>query len=369
MLHHIVFANMGAKFGDKRDATCGRFTLLDSRSTIPALGERFYAAGEERATLDLPAGYGLPTAATDKWLLTWMFMNHREVTDTGWIRYSMTIDTAQRTPVRPFWLDVRNCWGDPQYTVPGGGRPGSTHRETRDFTFPRGGRIVASAGHVHGGAKQLVVSRPDCGDVLYRSRPAWGLKTHPFYNVKPVLHEPGPIAMSATLSETGLPVAPGERVRLASEYDAERPHVRAMGISIAYVAEDAAPAQRCAPLPSDVREVQTTRPHRKVAPITPIPVALPEGTRPRTLRSGSTVTVKDFSYSASDIRVRRGASLEFFFDDAELHDVTLANGPRGFGTPHANNNQTRTVRFPVRGEYRWFCSLHPIAMTGRTIAR
>lgn len=369
MLHHIVFANLGDRIGAKQDATCGRFSLLDSRSSIPALGERFYAAGEERATLALPPGYGLPTTAKDTWALTWMFMNHRPQADTGWIRYHVTVDTAARTPVRPFWLDVRNCWADPQYTIPGGGRPGSTHRETRDFTFPRGGRIVAAAGHVHGGAKQLVVSRPDCGDVLYRSRPAWGLATHPFYTVKPVLHEPGPIAMSATWSETGIPVAPGERVRLASEYDGQRPHVRAMGISIAYVAEGAAPDRRCSPAPTDVREVQTTKPHRTAAPVTRIPVELPADARPRTLRSGSTITVLDHAFSATDVRVRRGASLRWVFEDLELHDVTVASGPRGFAFRHANASQVRRAEFPVRGEYRWFCSLHPVSMTGRTVVR
>jgi hypothetical protein len=274
MLHHIVFSNIGAQLGEKQDATCGRFTLLDSQTTIPAIGERFYAAGEERATMVLPPGYGLPTKATDKWFLTWMFMNHRPQVDKGWIRYHVSIDTAARAPVRPFWLDVRNCWADPQYTIPGGGRPGSIHRTSRDFTFPRGGRIVAAGGHVHGGAKQLVATKPTCDDqVLFRSRPAWGLRTHRFYNVKPVLHEPGPIAMSGTLSQAGIPVAPGEPVRLTSEYDARRPHVRAMGISIAYVAEDGAPAQACAPLPADVREIQTTKPHRTKAPVTAIPVA------------------------------------------------------------------------------------------------
>jgi plastocyanin len=365
MLHHIVFANLGRRLGEKADATCGRFSLLDSRTTIPAIGERFYAAGEERATLDLPAGYGLPTAKDDRWLLTWMFMNHRDTPDTGWIRYHVEVDTAPVAPVRPFWLDVRNCWADPQYTVPGGGAPGSTHRETRDFTFPRGGRIVAAAGHVHGGAKALVVSRPGCGDELLRSRPAWGLRSHPFYTVKPVLHEPGPIAMSATSSQEGIPVAAGEPVRLTSEYDGQRPHVRAMGIVVAYVAEGDPPTQRCAPRPADVRETQTTLPHRTVAPVTRIPVSVARGLRARRLRDGATVVVKGFRYSEPEVRLRAGTALRFVFLDPDLHDVTLASGPRGFATRHADAGQVRRVRFPVRGEYRWFCSLHPIAMTGR----
>ncbi|HYF27140.1 MAG TPA: hypothetical protein VD931_15460 [Baekduia sp.] len=54
MLHHIVLANTGPRLGERADATCERFTLFDGERTLPRLGERFYAAGEERARLDLP---------------------------------------------------------------------------------------------------------------------------------------------------------------------------------------------------------------------------------------------------------------------------------------------------------------------------
>jgi len=83
------------------------------------------------------------------------------------------------------------------------------------LTARAGGRIVAGLGHVHGGAKDLTLSRPGCGGrVLYHSRPTWGLPDHPFYRVRPVLHEPGPINMSQIKTETGIPVAAGERIRL-----------------------------------------------------------------------------------------------------------------------------------------------------------
>jgi len=35
MLHHIVFANLGARLGTKFDGTCSTFSALDNRSTIP----------------------------------------------------------------------------------------------------------------------------------------------------------------------------------------------------------------------------------------------------------------------------------------------------------------------------------------------
>ena len=77
MLHHIVFASIG-----KPDSTChGQgFLGFDSRPD-PYAGfpvQRFYAAGEERAKLSLPRGYGYEIGASPFWGMTYMVMNHRE---------------------------------------------------------------------------------------------------------------------------------------------------------------------------------------------------------------------------------------------------------------------------------------------------
>jgi plastocyanin len=69
--------------------------------------------------------------------------------------------------------------------------------------------------------------------------------------------------------------------------------------------------------------------------------------------------VRDFAFSVPNSRVRPGATLRWRFEDPELHDVTVAQGPRGFATSHADAGQVRTQRLTVRGEYQWFCSLHP----------
>ena len=55
MLHHIVFSHLGVQ-----DRTCSKFRMWDSMTEIPAAAERFYAAGEERAKMALPDGYGYP---------------------------------------------------------------------------------------------------------------------------------------------------------------------------------------------------------------------------------------------------------------------------------------------------------------------
>lgn len=198
MLHHIVLANTGSRLGERHDATCDRFTLFDGERTLPRLGERFYAAGEERARLDLPAGYGYRIGAGDRWAMSLMLMNHRNRADKVWVQYKVRIETDRDLiPVDPWWLDVENCRLDPIYDVPGGGKAGSTNQRTMDFVAPQAGRLVFGGGHLHGGGKGLTLRSVSCGNrVLYDSHPLWGRPDNPFYKVRPVLHEPGPISMS-----------------------------------------------------------------------------------------------------------------------------------------------------------------------------
>jgi plastocyanin len=376
MLHHIVFLNSGRAFGEKKDGTCDTFLGLDSKTEFPAIAERFYAAGEERAELDLPPGYGYRINAGDRWLMTWMLMNHRKQTDRAFIQYKVTYDTSpDLQPVTPYWLDVRNCRSDPVFDAPGGGRAGSRYETSDDWTVPESGRIVAAGGHVHGGSYALRTTMPDCDDrTLWDVEPAWGLRSHPFYNVKPVLHEPGPIATSWTQSSSGFRVSAGERLRLTASYDNARPHTRAMGIQLLYLAPDAGVTERCAPPPADAREFQTTEPHRTSPPRIRVPligldargraveIKRPPG-RVRRVRSGSTIPVRDFAFRVPNAVVRRGATVRWRFDDPELHNVTLADGPRGFSSEHLSEGRTFAKRLTVPGRYKLFCGLHPVSMT------
>jgi hypothetical protein len=153
MLHHVVFAKIGTP-----DATCSQFRDYSGRPvTVPA--ERFYGAGEERATLDLPSGYGYPNRGSDRWGLVYMLMNHKPVTRTVYVQYTVRYTTAEAlTPVRPYWLDVRNCKADPIFDVPGTGPLFSTVSQSATFTMPESGRIVAAGGHLHGGGVRLELS-------------------------------------------------------------------------------------------------------------------------------------------------------------------------------------------------------------------
>ena len=58
------------------------------------------------------------------------------------------------------------------------------------------------------------------------------------------------------------------------------------------------------------------------------------------------------------MRVRRGQSLNWHFSGADLHNLTLANGPVGIASPDLNANRDFDVRFTRPGTYRFFCALH-----------
>jgi plastocyanin len=384
MLHHVVFINAGTRLGERRDPTCGRFTLFDSQSQLPTLGERFFGVGEERQKGILPPGYGYPIKADDRWLMTWMLMSHRNRRDSVYIRYKVTVDDSPSVqPVKPFWIDVRNCNQDPIYDVPGGRRRGSTHRESTTWTVPENGRLVAGVGHVHGGGKKVVLRQPRCGNrTLFDSRPLWGRRDDPYYRVRPLLHEPGPISMHQFTSGQGIPVQRGERLTLTSSYDNSLPHTRVMGIMLLGFVPDPNARTSCGePLPSDFNRFWLRRDGRTRTPRIRVPIngirrgraravaiRRPRGRTVR-LRSGSLVEVGDNYFGPRNVSLRRGGVLRWHFMGETLHNVTLANGPRGFSSPNLSREREFRYRFRRPGTYRLYCGLHPVRMTSTVRVR
>jgi plastocyanin len=400
MLHHIVFTNI-----NRRDSTCQHYVGFDGRDNFGNFApQRFYGAGEERAKMSLPAGYGYRLNSSDNWGIVAMVMNHRSAVDQAQIHYEVTVDTdPSLTPVTPYWFDVRNCRADPIYNVPGiaqttkkakakGGKKSAvaakkrkkakrrqkpaakpTLDTTADYTFPESGRLIAGAGHVHGGAIGLTLTEPGCGNrEVARSDPTWGLPDHPFYNVRPVLHEPGPINMSAFRSTTGLPIHAGETIRLNSIYDDSQPHVRVMGILIAYLAPDSSVTGNCGPIPN-WEILKTDQPGRPG----PIPFTIPltgldsngqaitiNGPPGGFRNAGrnTVVPVGDRFFGDPNLRVRRGSWITWQFNGAELHNVTTANGPLGIGSDNLDGGRAFTQQFNRPGTYRFFCALHPTQM-------
>jgi plastocyanin len=382
MLHHIVFAKLFTKH-----PSCNTITGFDEKSRLPGEAEPMYAAGEERQVLELPPGYGYRMNESDPLYMVWMLMNHRGVKDDVMIRYTITWETdpnAAIKPVRPIWMDVVNCKADPVYDVPGGGKRGSVHERKYEYTMPESGRIVAGGGHVHGGGVETEISQPACSNrEIMTSKPAWGMPDHPFYTVRPILHEPGPISMSGWLSAQGFPVKAGQKIRLTSRYDNERPHTRVMGINMVYLAPGEV-TEDCAPPPTDGQYFQAaelrgekfrTKTPKFTVPLTgvnskgkAVSISRPPG-KTRTVKSGATVKAKDSFFSIPNVALRKGGKLNWQFASPTLHNVTLANGPRGFSSGNLNDGRKFNMKFKVPGTYRLMCTLHPVGMTQTVTVR
>lgn len=346
MLHHIVFAKLGAK-----DSTCSTFVDYDGRKG-PAIAERFYAEGEERTRIDLPTGYGYPNRGSDRWGMAFMLMNHRAVADTVYVQYTVRYVTDEPlTPVKPIWVDVRNCDADPIFNVPGGGKLFSTFSRAAELTLPESGRLIAGGAHLHGGGLRLDLTNRSCSNrLLFRSEPTWGLPV-----IRPVMHENGPKHMTTFGSAAGIPVRAGDRLRLEAVYENSLPHTRVMGIMILFLApEETAP---CAPVPELPADPLS-------APGAPPRVVLPLLKRPAgpLLRGLGSTVVRDFRIPAARVEVRRGDRFRWSFAGPSRHDVTLASGPIGFASP-SRAKGSFSFRFSKRGTYRLFCSLHPTQMT------
>jgi plastocyanin len=361
MLHHVVYKNAA-----RRDEVCGG-------------AQSFYGTGEENQTLRLPPGYGYRVRRGDRWRTGWMLMNHRNRRQAAYIEYTAWIETSERLrSVVPYWVRATGCEyrNDPIFNVPGGGAPGSTFAKSSWWTVPRTGRLVAGGSHVHGGAKELALTRPACPDGrLMSSRPLFGLPDHPYYNVLPVLHEPGPFATSWLTSATGVPVERGEQLRVTAVYDGERPHTRVMGIWHLYLAPDAQARATCGPPPADLRDELPPEPGRTDPPAVTVPLTGLDGRgAARTIlrppgplvRAGARATVRVGSrtYGIRNLSIALGGVVRWRFTASrEYHDVTLANGPVGFASRWSVRGRNYARRFDVPGTYRLFCSLHPIDMT------
>jgi plastocyanin len=372
MLHHVLFSNQGRFAGDRRDGTCPDVAR-----------QRFYGRGEDDRALALPPGYGYPLRAGDRWRMNWMLMNHRAAPRTVYIEYRATVRLGGGlTPVTPYWLDVSGCRaGGGIFSVPGGAPPGTVDRRSVTWRVPRDGRIVEAGAHLHGGAQGMDLTQPACGGrTLLDSRPLYGLPSDPVYRVRPILHEPGPIATSVLRSAAGLPVAAGQVLRATSRYDATRPHAAAMAMLHVYLAPARGPVARCAPLPRDLttllpRVSGRLRPPPVTVPLTgldlrgrAVSVAGPPGPA-RRLGGDATVVVAQGRFSQPNLSVPAGATLRWRFRGSRAHNVTLAAGPRAFASTNLRAGRTFAQRLDRPGTYRLFCSLHPVTMQQVVVVR
>ena len=362
MLHHVFFVNHGRFRGDRRAGDCR------SRN-----GETFYGTGEEDQAIELPAGYGYRLRKGDRWRVGWMFMNHRPARERVYLQYTITVTDEPRTPVTPYWISV-SCKAGKIYSVPG---DGSVHELSRTWKVPRGGRIVTGAAHAHGGALSVDVADQRCGGrVLLSSEARYGLESDPIYNLSPVLHEPAPRSMSVVTSPTGWAVSRGDRLRVTSRYGNDSPHSAVMGIMHLYIAHGAGRPEPCPPPPADVQAQRLPflgAPGRELPPLEQPElsqlgadgVAYPVADLPgpiAQLAGDADVKVRNAAFTPRRLSIPSGAVVRWRFGDPIPHDVTLASGPRGFASAYTVRGTFRR-RLTVPGQYKVFCSLHPVTMS------
>ena len=227
--------------------------------------------------------------------------------------------------------------------------------------MPISGRIVAAGAHLHGSAKGLTVTQPRCGDrTLIDHRPRWGLPADAVYRLRPVLHEPGPIATGYWMSRRGIPVRRGEPLRVTGLYDAELAHPAVMAITHVYVArDDSAPkaATRCRPTAGSTgraasgRDVVAPRSSRSPAStragrLRPIARAAGPASSPAT---AATVDLTRSLFARRTSRSRTAETVTWRSLDPVRHAVMLANGPRSVNSPLMGRGGIFAQRFDVPG--------------------
>ena len=156
-LHHGVWLSNGTAGEGEGNSSYGGF--------YP-----FMAAGEEKTTIEFPAGYGYPIGAKDLWILNYMIHNLTDKPYEVYITYDMEFVpetsplAAHITAVHPIWMDVQDNHIYPVFNVYKGSGvngkftypdmaadPYGSGRPLNEFTVDHAGTLIGTAGHVHPG--------------------------------------------------------------------------------------------------------------------------------------------------------------------------------------------------------------------------
>ena len=368
MIHHFLFWAPGRV--DQAPGSCwGATGFLFGRGEEHPDGQFGGFASEKTR-----ARYGI-TNRTERgdapdWRLTAMVMNHVKRPKRVFVRTKVWYTTEPRQPISPVVVgDCRHVGKGMAYDVPGDGGRSSEYVDQSTWTVPEGltGRIIGASSHQHGGGKYQTLASVTCDRPILRAETYHAPPDHIYNTIRPILHEPGPIANGTFRSDEGIPIAAGEVLHRRAVHDNANLHVAAMGFWVLLVAPDPAVA-RCAPMPDDVREV--TRPAR----FDPTPnhgLRVPQLSPPRAGAfrpfSGRALLVDDANFRPGRITARVGQPVTWRFDGSLPHTVTVANGPVGFSSIYWGQPLgTYTYTPRKKGTYRLTCLVHPTRM-GQTL--
>jgi hypothetical protein len=226
MLHHMLLAATG---GGKSDLIC-------NGTTVGFLGERFFAAGNERTGVDIQSlPYGYYITRSDSWNLVVDLMNWQTTSKTVKLRvtykYATSTDATSRENVRPMWLDADGCSTDSYISVP---NTGITDHH-RDITAPIRGNVIGAAGHIHDHGTNVELTNNSAGEALICNSVARTGESAGYITPDGRSHVS---SMSVCLGNPLARVAAGNRLRLHTIYNVPSTHNPindAMGIMLTYI--------------------------------------------------------------------------------------------------------------------------------------
>ena len=365
MIHHFVYFSPG-RVEDSEGGCWRGLGFLGGRGEEHPSGDfSRYTSEETRAK------YGIVNRNAEgnapNWFLLAMVMNHVKRPKTVYVRTKVYYTTEEREPAYPTVVgDCGRMVTGMAYDVPGGGNAGSTFTNKSKWTAPYSGRILLAANHQHGGGKDHIFRSETCNRNVYRGRVYHGTKDHIYNTIRPVLHEPGPIATSTLVSRQGVPIHEGEVFSRRARHDNGNLHVQAMGFWAFWMVKDSSVGE-CEPLPDDVVDVgKPARYDRSPADFYARKVPqlfTPKGSFKDFTPESESILVGDPFYFPMRIRTKLGQPITWKFQGGDPHTVTVANGPRGFSTPSVGQRSGEyTFTPPVKGTYRLTCLVHPTKM-------
>jgi hypothetical protein len=173
-LHHMVGLSQGT---GRQDATCAGnpFSLPHfAVGTTPGNSERFFASGNERTPLQVPAdrNVGYRVNSGDRFHLIVDLMN--ETMQAKQVYLTMTYKVAPSStpgmrPVKPIWLDAAQCGTS---EVPA--RTGKYQVKSVPWTSTVSGQFVGMGGHLHDGGTNITIEQN--GQVICDSVAKYGTK-------------------------------------------------------------------------------------------------------------------------------------------------------------------------------------------------
>jgi plastocyanin len=312
--------------------------------------------------------YGIHNATPDgrapAWSLTAMVMNHYKQTKRFYVRTRVWYTTEPRQQLYPVSIgNCRHLGNGMAYDVPGDGKRDFVDRSR--WTVPFGARILGGASHHHGGATHQTLASVTCGRTLMDAKAYYGAPDHPYNTIRPILHEPGPIANGTFKSAQGIPIAAGEVLERAAHHSDSELHVAAMGFWVLELVRDDS-LTACAPMPTDLQEVTVPAKYDRKAPYV-FDRLVPQLDKPAGRWqpfAGHAVTVGDRFFKKPRMTAKVGQRLTWSFNGAEPHSVTVANGPRGFSSNYLGQvSGTYSFTPTVPGTYRLTCLIHPTTMS------